>query len=64
MILKQYFDESKPRTIKQWWYDDRERVQWFWVAIVLVGATLVFGFIQCFEGGWQIWKAYHPETGS
>ncbi|RDW56858.1 hypothetical protein BP5796_12925 [Coleophoma crateriformis] len=60
VIIKQYFDESEPRTIKQWWYDDRKRVQWFWVAIVLVVCTILFGIIQCFEGGWQIWKAYHP----
>ncbi|KUJ20174.1 uncharacterized protein LY89DRAFT_682955 [Mollisia scopiformis] len=60
VILKQYFDDSKPRTIKQWYYDDRHRVSWFWVAILLVVCTLLFGFIQCVEGGWQIWKAYHP----
>ncbi|KAH6664904.1 hypothetical protein B0J14DRAFT_239014 [Halenospora varia] len=60
VILKQFFDDSSPRTIKQWWFDDRKRVQWFWVAILLVVCTLAFGLIQCLEGGWQIWKAYHP----
>ena len=60
IVLKQYFDESKPRTFKQWWYDDRKRVQWFWVAIVLVVSTLLFGVVQSIEGGWQVWKAYHP----
>ncbi|KAH8653128.1 hypothetical protein BGZ60DRAFT_473333 [Tricladium varicosporioides] len=60
VILKQFFDDSSPRTIKQWWFDDRKRVQWFWVAILLVACTLLFGLIQCLEGGWQIWKAYHP----
>jgi hypothetical protein len=60
VILKQFFDDSSPRTIKQWWFDDRKRVQWFWVAILLVVCTLLFGLIQCVEGGWQIWKAYHP----
>jgi len=29
IVLKQFFDESQPRTIKQWWFDDRKRVQWF-----------------------------------
>ncbi|KAH7310192.1 hypothetical protein BKA65DRAFT_414092 [Rhexocercosporidium sp. MPI-PUGE-AT-0058] len=60
IVLKQFFDDSSPRTIKQWWFDDRKRVQWFWVAILLVVLTLFFGFIQCIEGGWQIWKSYHP----
>jgi hypothetical protein len=60
VILKQFFDESRPRTIKQWWYDDRRRVQWFWVAILLVVCEILFGVIQCLEGAWQIYKAYHP----
>ncbi|KAN0090497.1 hypothetical protein V8E51_019076 [Hyaloscypha variabilis] len=60
VVLKQYFDDSQPRTIKQWWFDDRKRVQWFWVAIVLVVCTVLFGVIQCIEGGWQIYKAYYP----
>jgi hypothetical protein len=59
VVVKQFFDESKPRTFKQWWFDDRKRVQWFWVAILLVVSTILFGIIQCIEGGWQIWKAYH-----
>jgi hypothetical protein len=60
VILKQFFDDSRPRTIRQWWFDDRKRVQWFWVAILLVFCTILFGIIQCVEGGWQVWKAYHP----
>jgi len=60
IVIKQFFDESRPKTMRQWWFDDRNRVQWFWVAILLVVCTLVIGIIQCFEGGWQIWKAYHP----
>ncbi|KAE9365862.1 hypothetical protein N431DRAFT_418724 [Stipitochalara longipes BDJ] len=62
VVLKQYFDDSQPRTIKQWWFDDRKRVQWFWVAIVLVVCTVLFGIIQCLEGGWQIYKAYYPSA--
>jgi hypothetical protein len=58
VILKQFFDESRPRTFRQWWFDDLKRVQWFWVAILLVFCTILFGVIQC-VGGWQVWKAYH-----
>lgn len=60
VALKQYFDDSRPRTIKQWWFDDRKRAQWFWVAIMLVFYTILFGVIQCIEGGGQIWIGYHP----
>jgi hypothetical protein len=62
VILKQYFDDSEPRTVKQWWFDDRKRVQWFWVAVVLIVCTLFFGLVQCVEGGWQVWKAYYPSS--
>jgi hypothetical protein len=60
VIIKQHFDDSRPKTIKQWWYDDRKRVQWFWVAMFLVGSAFFFGVVQRVEGGLQVWKAYHP----
>jgi len=63
VVLKQYFDEAKPRTIKQWWWDDRKRVQWFWAAVLLVGCSVVFGVVQCVEGAWQVWLGYHPKGG-
>jgi hypothetical protein len=62
IVIKQFFDDSEPRTITQWWFDDRKRKQWFWVAIVVVVTTILFGIIQCFEGGWQIYKAYYPSS--
>ncbi|KAG9230746.1 hypothetical protein BJ875DRAFT_384492 [Amylocarpus encephaloides] len=63
IILKQVFDEAKPRGIKQWWRDRRDPVQWysFWFAVaVIAGLTILFGLVQCVEGGIQVWKAYHP----
>jgi hypothetical protein len=62
VILKQYFDDSEPRSIRQWWFDDRKRVQWFWVAFALVIFSVIFGVVQCVEGAWQIWKAYYPSS--
>jgi hypothetical protein len=62
VILKQYFDDSELRNIKQWCFDDRKRAQWFWVAIALVFCTVLFGVVQCVEREWQIWKAYYPST--
>ncbi|KKY37881.1 hypothetical protein UCDDA912_g02098 [Diaporthe ampelina] len=61
VILKQAYDDATPRTLSQWWHDRRNGVQWytFWVAILVLVLTVVFGVIQCIEGGLQVYKAYH-----
>jgi len=61
-ILKQVFDEAEPSTLAQWWCDRRRRVQWytFWVAAIVLTLTVLFGMIQCIEGGFQVYKAYYP----
>ncbi|KAM7184953.1 hypothetical protein V8F20_011990, partial [Naviculisporaceae sp. PSN 640] len=55
VMLKQAFDESEPSTLRQWWIDRRKRVQWFtfWVAILVLILTCVFGVVQSVEGGIQ-----------
>ncbi|PLB52137.1 hypothetical protein P170DRAFT_507003 [Aspergillus steynii IBT 23096] len=62
IILKQCYDESEPRDIRQWWYDRRKGVQWytFWVAIFVLLLTLFFGLVQSIEGALQVYKSYHP----
>ncbi|SCO22669.1 uncharacterized protein FFE2_15406 [Fusarium fujikuroi] len=62
VILKEEFDHSTPDSFSQWWYDRRNGVQWhnFWVAIVVLGLTAVFGLIQCILASIQVYKAYHP----
>ncbi|KAK4448767.1 hypothetical protein QBC34DRAFT_380997 [Podospora aff. communis PSN243] len=61
VILKQVFDEARPETIPQWWRDRRDRVQWytFWVAIWVLGLTVLFGLIQSVEGAVQIYATYN-----
>jgi hypothetical protein len=63
VILKQAFDDAKPRTLRQAWADRRNPSQWynFWVAgLLIIGFTLFLGTIQCVEGALQVYKAYHP----
>ncbi|KAH0592188.1 hypothetical protein MHUMG1_10044 [Metarhizium humberi] len=62
IILKQAFDQSRPATISQWWWDRRNGVQWytFWVAIVVLFLTIFFGMAQSVEGALQVYKAFHP----
>lgn len=63
VILKQAFDESQPKTLRQWWNDRRNPVQWynFWIAVALiVGLTVFFGIGSLVIGSMQVYKAYHP----
>lgn len=62
IILKRAFDQSRPATISQWWYDRRNGVQWytFWVAVIVLFLTIFFGIVQSIEGALQVYKAFHP----
>ena len=62
VILKQVFDDTEPSTVKQRWRDRRRRLQWytFWVAAMELALTVLFGLVQCVEGGLQVWKTYYP----
>ncbi|KAK0649057.1 hypothetical protein B0T16DRAFT_427974 [Cercophora newfieldiana] len=69
VVLKQAFDEAQPKTIRQWWYDSRNGVQWytFWVAVLVLMLTVVFGLVQSIEGALQVYisfKALQAEVGT
>ena len=57
-----YLPFKVTRTINQWWNDRRNGVQWytFWVAVLVLILTIVFGMAQTVEGALQVYKAYHP----
>ncbi|KAK7943522.1 uncharacterized protein PG986_012635 [Apiospora aurea] len=58
--LKQAFDDAKPRTLSQWWWDRRDGVQWytFWVAVLVFASTLFFGLVQSIEGAMEVHLSY------
>ncbi|KAK3934495.1 hypothetical protein QBC46DRAFT_427126 [Diplogelasinospora grovesii] len=62
VVLKSVYDEARPANLRQWWYDDRNPVEWytFWTAVMVLILTMLFGLIQCVEGGLQVWKAWNP----
>ncbi len=59
-MLKQTFDEAQPRNIRQWWYDSRKGVQWytFWVAVLVLLLTVVFGLLQCVLSALQVYASF------
>lgn len=65
VTLKQVFDEAQPKTISQWWNDGRNGVQWytFWVAVLVLVLTVVFGFIQSIEGALQVYASFKSMSG-
>ena len=61
-IIQKAYDESEPKALPQWWNDRRKKVQWytFWVAILILVLTIVFGMIQSVTGIMQVYAAYRP----
>lgn len=61
-ILYKAFNESQPNDLSQFWKNRRNKVQWytFWIAVVVLILTLVFGLIQSITGILQVNLAYHP----
>ena len=60
VILKQTYDDTTPKTLRQWWLDRRNGVQWytFWVAILVLIITTFLSLVQAIEGGLQVYKAF------
>lgn len=66
VTLKQVFDEAQPKSLSQWWHDRRNGEQWytFWVAVIILALTVLFGLIQCVEGGLQVYTSFKSLASS
>jgi len=62
IILREVFEEHEPRSILQYWRDDRKLIQWwpFWIAITVFVLTLI-GYV---EGALQVYKRLNPAGNS
>ncbi|KAL6714599.1 hypothetical protein ACLMJK_008024 [Lecanora helva] len=62
IAIKEAYDASEPKDLGQWWHDRRRKVQWytFWVAILVLILTIVFGLIQSVTGIMQVYYTTHP----
>lgn len=57
-LIKEVFDERKPRKFIHFWRDYRRPTEWwaFWIALT----AFVLSLVACIEGAMQVYKAYHP----
>ena len=55
-LIKNAYDLTKPRKLKHWWFDRRNRAEWWTllIAITVFLLTLVFGIISSVTGILQV----------
>jgi hypothetical protein len=60
-MIMDAFDKSEPKGISQLVVDRRKPLQWytFWIAVIVLLLTIVFGLIQSITGILQVYAAYH-----
>ena len=59
-LIQEAYDDSRPKRLKQWYWDRRRRNDWatFWIAVVVFCLTVVFGIISSVTGIMQVVIAY------
>ena len=63
-VIQGVYDTTKPRTMRQWWHDRRNPVEWatFWVAVVIFVLTVIFGVISSVTGIMQVYASFKEST--
>lgn len=59
-LIQEAFDDSRPKRLKQWYWDRRRRNDWatFWIAVVVFCLTVVFGIISSVTSIMQLVVSY------
>jgi hypothetical protein len=62
IILKMYYDEARPQTWRQFWYDRRNGVQFFTIVnativTIFTLVTIIFGLVQIALASAQLKKS-------
>ena len=54
------YEEAQPKSLRQWWFDRRNRFNWatLWAAIVVFCLTLIFGVISSITGIMQVYASF------
>ncbi|KAK4213370.1 hypothetical protein QBC37DRAFT_172347 [Rhypophila decipiens] len=65
IILKEAYDDHRPKTMAQWWFDRRNGEQWytFWIAVMVFIVAVGFGVIQSVTGILQVVVSYKALEG-
>jgi hypothetical protein len=63
VTLHEAYRKAKPTSLKQWWHDRRDSSKWttFWISVVAILLTLLFGLIQSIAGIIQAIATYHSQ---
>jgi hypothetical protein len=58
--VQQVYDDARPRKIKQWWFDRRNKSEWatLWIAILVFVLTVIFGLISSITGILQAYASF------
>jgi hypothetical protein len=59
-LIQEAYDDSRPKRLKQWYWDRRRRNEWatLWIAVIVFCLTVVFGVISSVTGIMQVVIAY------
>ncbi len=62
-LIVMAFEKSEPKGLTQLLVDRRKPLQWltFWIAVLVLILTIVFGLISSITGILQVYAAYNPE---
>jgi hypothetical protein len=54
------YEDAQPKTLRQWWFDRRNRFNWatLWAAFIVFCLTLVFGVISSVTGIMQVYASF------